>query len=98
MKVLKVSQIYYPYVEKGGPVVKIKALAEHLARRGHGVTVLTANLGHRAWPARGSAGAEEHPSGAAEVIYLPTVARYRTSTLNPAVVPFCLRRLRSFDV
>jgi len=47
MRILKVSQTYYPYLNEGGRPVKVRALAEHLARRGHAVTVVTADLGLR---------------------------------------------------
>ena len=45
MKILHVVQAYYPFQEKGGPVFKVRALAETMARHGHEVTVLTADLG-----------------------------------------------------
>jgi glycosyltransferase involved in cell wall biosynthesis len=45
MRILKVVQSYFPFQDRGGPVVKVRALARGLARRGHQVTVLTADLG-----------------------------------------------------
>src|SRR5271156_5729014 len=45
MRVLKVVQSYFPFQDRGGPVVKVRALARGLAQRGHQVTVLTADLG-----------------------------------------------------
>jgi glycogen synthase len=45
MRVLKVVQSYFPFQERGGPVFKVRALAAGLAKRGHQVTVLTADLG-----------------------------------------------------
>jgi glycosyltransferase involved in cell wall biosynthesis len=45
VRILKTVQSYYPFQEKGGTVVKVRALAQGLARRGHQVTVLTADLG-----------------------------------------------------
>jgi glycogen synthase len=45
MHILKVVQAYYPFQENGGAVVKVRALARALARHGHEVTVLTADLG-----------------------------------------------------
>jgi len=45
MRILKVTQSYAPFFEFGGPPVKVRALAEGLARRGHQVTVLTADWG-----------------------------------------------------
>ncbi|OFV81370.1 MAG: hypothetical protein A2Y78_10545 [Acidobacteria bacterium RBG_13_68_16] len=92
MRILEVTQVYYPYLEKGGPVAAVRALASHLAARGHSVTVLTVNLG------------QQDPASAVpdndrvEVIYLPAWLRYRTATLSPGVVQFCSRRLAEFDV
>ena len=45
MRILSVTQSYYPFLEKGGPTVKVRAMARGLAARGHQVTVLTADLG-----------------------------------------------------
>jgi glycosyltransferase involved in cell wall biosynthesis len=91
MNILKVSNIYYPFLEMGGPPVKVRAIAERLVQRRHAVTVLTVNFGH---PRRG--GVRE--IGGVEVVYLPPVVRYRTLTITPKVMPFCLQRLRGFDV
>jgi len=41
MRILKVTQSYYPFLEKGSPAVKVRAIARALRRRGHRVTVLT---------------------------------------------------------
>ncbi|HAF15153.1 MAG TPA: glycosyltransferase family 1 protein, partial [Blastocatellia bacterium] len=45
MRILKTTQTYYPYLSKGGPPAKVRAIARALVRRGHEVTVLTADLG-----------------------------------------------------
>ena len=45
MRILKVVQSYFPFQERGGPVFKVRALATGLAKRGHQVTVMTADLG-----------------------------------------------------
>src|SRR4029077_13799670 len=45
MRVLKVVQSYFPFQERGGPVFKVRALAPGLAKRGHQVTVVPADLG-----------------------------------------------------
>lgn len=99
MRILKVTETYAPFLEHGGPPVKVRALAEGLARRGHRVTVLTAD-----WGIRGRGGAERTRLGhrreenGVEAIYLPTRLRYRTVTWNPAVRRFCRERLRDADV
>ncbi len=43
MRILNVTETYAPFLEFGGPPVKVRALSEGLARRGHQVTVLTAD-------------------------------------------------------
>ena len=91
MNILKVSYAYPPFLEMGGPPVKVQAIAERLAQREHAVTVLTANYGR---PRR----TEVREIGGVEVIYLRPIVRYRTLTVNPGVMPFCLQRLREFDV
>jgi len=45
MRVLSVTQSYAPFYEFGGPPVKVEALANGLAQRGHNVTVLSADWG-----------------------------------------------------
>jgi glycosyltransferase involved in cell wall biosynthesis/ubiquinone/menaquinone biosynthesis C-methylase UbiE len=90
MRVLMVTPAYYPFVEKGGPAVKARALAEHLVRRGHAVTVLTV--------AYGSSAARTETIGGVEVIYLRPLASYRAATLNEGVTAFCRERLRHFEL
>ena len=103
MRILKVVQAYYPFQEKGGPVVKVGALARGLAQRGHRVTVLTADLGVRNY--RGPSAKVEackwgwrSEQDGVEVIYLSTVGHYRAVTLNPRIVGFCRESLNRFDV
>jgi glycosyltransferase involved in cell wall biosynthesis len=103
MRVLMAAQSYFPFQDRGGPVVKVRALARGLARRQHRVTVLTADLGFTErngfgmnvercrWGWR----AEED---GVEAIYLSTLGHYRALTLNPRVVGFCGASLRQFDL
>ena len=102
MRILKVTQTYAPFLEHGGPPVKVRALAEGLARRGHQITVVTADWG---MSSRGDlAAVEGSPFGWRRVengvaaIYLATWLRYRSVTWNPAIKRFCRERLRAFDV
>jgi glycosyltransferase involved in cell wall biosynthesis len=103
MNILHVVQAYYPFQEKGGPVFKVRALAETMVRHGHQSTVLTADLGLDRHPALSSS---LSPSSfgrrlrlvGVEVTYLPTLARYRDMTLNSRTVEFCETELRKFDV
>lgn len=96
-------QSYFPFQDRGGPVVKVRALAHGLALRGHQVTVLTADLG------LGKPKGPEMPFEACkwgyragengvETVYLSTVAHYRALTFNPNVIGFCRMYLRQFDL
>jgi glycosyltransferase involved in cell wall biosynthesis len=111
VRILKVSQAYYPFLEEGGPPAKIKMLAEHLAARRHQITVLTAWLGTRhgggaSAPRRtdsrcahsGGQPGGDGPPFPVTAVYLSSLAGYRKLTVNPGVVSFCLQRLRRFDV
>ena len=44
MRILNVSQTYYPYLAEGGRPAKVLAISRALAERGQSVTVLTADL------------------------------------------------------
>jgi len=90
MRILKVTQAYRPFLEKGGPATKVPAIADRLAKRGHRVTVLTV--------AHGSAPAGAETQGGVEVIYLRSLVAYRSVTWNTGVRAFCRERLRGFDV
>jgi glycosyltransferase involved in cell wall biosynthesis len=103
MRILKVVQSYFPFQERGGPVFKVRALARGLAKRGHQVTVLTADLGFG--KGNGShAGAERCRWGwtarndNVEAIYLSTIGQYRAVTLNPGVFAFCRGSICYYDV
>ena len=107
MRVLNVTQTYFPFLEFGGPPVKVRALSKALARLGHQITVLTADWGFLRRSSsepdvingtqRTSFGWNWKEEGL-EVVYLPTWLRYRTVTWNPAVKAFCRERLADFDV
>lgn len=45
LRILNVDQAYFPFQDRGGPVFKVRSLASGLAKRGHHVAVLTADLG-----------------------------------------------------
>ena len=103
MRLLHVSQSYFPFLDKGGPTVKVRAIARGMASSGHAVTVLTADLGFDsaklkiagAIPGRWGFEARE---GGLEAIYLPTRGRYRSTTWNPGVGAFCSERMRDYDL
>ncbi|HVB34246.1 MAG TPA: glycosyltransferase [Patescibacteria group bacterium] len=100
MRILKVTQSYYPFLDRGGPAVKVRALARGLAARGHSVTVLTTDLGRGTRYALGEKcewgwrRAEDNT----EIIYLPTALTFRALTVNPRLPAFCRRRLAEYDV
>jgi len=106
MRILNVTETYAPFLEFGGPPVKVRALSEGLARLGHTVTVLTADWGleKRLQAQEGQVTGERSPFGwrreenGVQAIYLPTWLRYRTVSWNPAVKRYCRVRLKDFDV
>jgi glycosyltransferase involved in cell wall biosynthesis len=105
MRILSVTETYAPFLEFGGPPVKVRALAQGLAGHGNEVTVLTADWGLAArLSAEEVAGAERSPFGwrrpenGVTAIYLPTWLRYRSLSWNPAVGRFCRARLENFDL
>jgi glycosyltransferase involved in cell wall biosynthesis len=108
MRILKTTQTYYPYLSKGGPPAKVRAIASALVRRGHEVTVLTADRGETdgetkladltEWSrSRGQWGWESRDNGV-EAVYLPTLQKYRATTVNPRILRFCARRLTDYEV
>jgi glycosyltransferase involved in cell wall biosynthesis len=105
MRILNVTETYDPFLEFGGPPVKVRALSEGLARRGHQVTVLTADWGleKRLQGQQEKITAERSPFGwrrnehGVQAIYVPTWLRYRTVSWNPAVKRYCRARLQNFD-
>ncbi len=103
MKILKTAQAYYPFQEKGGPVVKVRAIALGLAQRGHSVTILTPDWGFQPSMAPTMA-AEKCRWGwctqeqGVNAIFLRGAGHYRALSLNPGMLSFCRRALRDFDV
>jgi len=106
MRILNVTQSYAPFYEFGGPPLKVEALSNGLARRGHEVTVLTADWGFesRQTSKENAGAAKQSPFGwtreldGVQSIYLPTWLRYRAATWNPAVSRYCRARLTGFQV
>jgi glycosyltransferase involved in cell wall biosynthesis len=103
MRLLNVTQSYYPFMDKGGPTVKVRALARGMASLGHSVTVLTADFGLdvsqkkllNATPNRWGYEAKED---GVETVYLRTRAQYRSLTWNPGVAPYCRKHLDYYDI
>jgi glycosyltransferase involved in cell wall biosynthesis len=110
MRILNVTETYAPFLEFGGPPVKVRALAQGLARRGHAVNVLSADWGlekrlrHHSEPDLQALGWDRSPFGwrhaeaGVQSIYLPSWFRYRALSWNPAVKRYCRARLQNFDL
>ena len=104
MRILNVTQTYAPFLEFGGPPVKVRALSEALVRCGHQVTVLTADWGMESHVPALPQTIDRSPFGwryqenGVQAIYLPTWLSYHATTWNPAVNRFCRARLQNFDV
>jgi glycosyltransferase involved in cell wall biosynthesis len=103
LRILKVTQAYFPFNERGGPAVKVRSIARVLAGLGNQITVLTADLGfgprefEAAKVLRDPLGWRTDLDGV-EVIYFKTRFHYRNLTVNPGVLEFCQCRLREFDI
>ena len=102
MRVLKTVQSYFPFQERGGTAFKVRAIARGLARRGHHVTVLTADLGIRSGDRAGRFERCEwgwrFSEDGVDAIYLSTTGRYRALTWNPRAMRFCEASLGYFDL
>jgi glycosyltransferase involved in cell wall biosynthesis len=106
MRILNITQSYAPFFEFGGPPVKVKALAEGLAQKGHTVTVLTSDWGldKRLAEFPSEISAQPNPFGrkreinGVTAIYLPNWFHYRAASWNPALPRYLRARLQNFDV
>jgi glycosyltransferase involved in cell wall biosynthesis len=103
MRILKVTQAYYPFNARGGPAIKVRSIARALKEQGNEVAVLTADLGFGPKEIA-AAGVVADPYGwrtdldGVDVTYFSTCFHYRNLTVNPGVLRFCRRRLRDFDI
>ncbi len=106
MRILNVTQTYFPFLEFGGPPVKVRSLSKQLAKLGHKVTVVTADWGLQlrtvgpveAVNAERSALGWKIEESGIEAIYLPSLLHYRALSWNPGIAAFCRARLWNFDV
>jgi glycosyltransferase involved in cell wall biosynthesis len=106
MRILNVTQTYFPFLEFGGPPVKVRSLSQRLVKLGHQVRVLTADwgLGARVSELGASCAAERCEwgwrleEGGVEAIYLQSWLHYRALSWNPGIGRFCRARPRDFDV
>jgi glycosyltransferase involved in cell wall biosynthesis len=106
MRILNVTQSYAPFFEFGGPPVKVKALAEGMAKKGHEVTVLTADWGLQA-RLKGLPNepqAEVSPFGhrrkvnGVTAVYLANWLHYHATSWNPALGRYLRARLEEFNI
>lgn len=103
MRILKTAQAYYPFQEKGGPVVKVRAIALRLTQRGHSVTVLTPDWGFQP-PMAPQMTAQKCEWGwcaeeqGVKAVFLRSAGHYRALSLNPGVIGFCHRFLTKHDL
>lgn len=103
MRVLETVQSYFPFQERGGTVFKVRSIARGLARRGHHITVLTADLGAQNLDQPGilfepSEWGWRFEEDKVETIFLSTFAQYRALTINPGMIRFCRASLGRFDL
>jgi glycosyltransferase involved in cell wall biosynthesis len=106
MRILNVTQTYAPFLEYGGPPVKVRALAEGMVKKGHQVTVLTADWGIDARQRNSPNEPKPEPSpfgrrtniNGVTAMYLPNWLRFRATSWNPAVGRYVRARLSDFDV
>jgi glycosyltransferase involved in cell wall biosynthesis len=103
MRILNVTQTYFPFMEFGGPPVKVRSLSQRLVELGHKVTVLTADWGLQSHALAGmraertAVGWRLEESGI-EAIYLPSWVQHRALSWNPGIARFCRAQLWRFDV
>jgi glycosyltransferase involved in cell wall biosynthesis len=106
MRILNVTQSYAPFFEFGGPPVKVRALGEGLAARGHQVTVLTSDWGlakrlvdlpNEPAAVLGPFGRRRELNGVT-AIYLPNWLHYHAVSWNPALRRYLRARLDNFDI
>jgi glycosyltransferase involved in cell wall biosynthesis len=103
MRILNVTQAYFPFLNRGGPATKVRAITRALVGGGNQVTVLTADLG---FGPREIAAAKviSDPEGwrtdldGVDVVYFRTRCHYRNLTVNPGVLRYCRRHLKEFDI
>jgi glycosyltransferase involved in cell wall biosynthesis len=103
VRILYVAQTYFPYLAEGGRPAKVRTLSRELSRRGHKMTVVTADLGSEEWrqqsitPEKCAWGRKFTENGVT-AYYLASWARYRALTLNPRVIGFSHSALEEIDL
>ena len=105
MKILIVSQTYFPFLREGGRPTKVRAIAEGLSALGHDVVVLTSQLGPFVTPdgsehvaTAGCRYGRTTTRGGVEIIYLRAQLRRRTATLSAEILNYCAEKIADFDL
>ncbi len=103
MRILHVTQAYFPFNARGGPAIKVRSIARALKKQGNEVVVLTADLGFGPDEIAAAKSMELRQAWHSEVdgfeaTYLKTRGHYRNLTVNPAVLGFCRSRIEEFDL
>lgn len=99
MRILLVSQYFYPAWHYGGPVTKVKGLADGLADLGHSVTVLTSAISKSEYSGEPLDGRGElRQLGKLSVFYLRSIFSYRGVSVNPGALRFCRHHLQDYDI
>lgn len=100
MRILLVTQTYYPYLRQGGRPYKVRTLYEEMTKLGHQVSVLTVNHSkkreafaiHRKRTGLGWQARED------DTLYLDSIPLYRIITLNPGAFGYGLSYLKNYDL
>src|SRR6185437_11849106 len=96
MNILFLTRLYFPAVKSGGPIFKMKSLADGLIRRGHRVTVWTTDV---LFVGEKMPGAPfQRDVGGASVYYHATGPGIGIDHIVPGFGRFCRERLVGFDV
>ncbi|HTV60801.1 MAG TPA: glycosyltransferase [Verrucomicrobiae bacterium] len=103
MRILFVAQTYFPYLAEGGRPAKVRTLSQEMSRRGHTVSILTAQLGAADWEERSISPEKcdfglSYSENGVRAVYLSSWLRYRSLTLNPSVIGFSRSCLGEFDL
>ena len=96
------TQSYFPFLDRGGPALKVRSIARGLQARGHEITVLTTDLGlaqrGEGLPLSCSPWGWRSTHDDLETIYLQPRNLYRALTWNPAVHRFSRAQVASYDL
>ena len=96
MNILFVTQYDPSNPASGGPAFKVRAVSYHMACNGHAVTIVTAAAASTHHIPDQPHVSVDHPL--IRVIRMRTLARYRSTTFNPAIWPVARREVPRAEV